>query len=246
MAITQSTNLKSNTGFNKNAQLLLRSSAKAVINAPIDKIDIPEWLFALTDEEYQQCSKAHIAAGATRTPDGSKRIEINVEQVGPGLMVQHWTEDIAEKQHCRLVSLSDMFVQQERTKMQLTWDTSVRPLSENSCEFTDTISVFETDEYLAFVKKSGASPEQMRDETQRALDAHNAEGNTQFRQEHREESLIDCRQSRVISMRKKRHSSSQLRQSERRSWLISAGHTSGPGSISPGVALQTCYSEEFP
>jgi len=95
-------------------------------------------------------------------------------------MVQHWTEDIAEKQHCRLVSLSDMFIQQERTKMQLTWDTSVRPLSENSCEFTDTISVFETDEYLTFVKKSGASPEQMRDETQRALDAHNAEETPNF------------------------------------------------------------------
>ena len=76
------TNLKSRTGFNKNAKLLLRSSAKAVINAPIDKIDIPEWLFALTDEEYQRCSGAHIAAGATRTPDGSKRIEINVEKVG--------------------------------------------------------------------------------------------------------------------------------------------------------------------
>ncbi len=128
------TNLISTENFNENARLIVRSSAKAVINAPIGKIDIPEWLFALTDEEYQRCSVAHIAAGATRTPDGSKRIEINVEKVGPGLMVQHWTEDIAEK----------------------------------------------TDEYLAFVKKSGASPEQMRDETQRALDAHNAEETPNF------------------------------------------------------------------
>jgi hypothetical protein len=40
--------------------------------------------------------------------------------------------------------------------------------------------VFETDEYLAFVKKSGATPEQMRDETQRALDAHNAEETPNF------------------------------------------------------------------
>jgi hypothetical protein len=87
------TNLKSNTGFNKNARILLRSDFKAVIHAPVDKIDIPDWLFALTDEEYQQCSIAHIAGGATRTPDG-KRISINVEVVGPGLMMQHWTEDI--------------------------------------------------------------------------------------------------------------------------------------------------------
>src|SRR6266850_5906085 len=174
------TNLKSNASFNENARLLVRSSAKAVINAPIDKIDIPEWLFALTDEEYQRCSVAHIAAGATRTPDGSKRIEINVEKVGPGLTVQHWTEDIAEKEHCRLVSRSDMFAQQERVKMQLTWDLIVKPLSGNTCEFTDTISVFETDDYLAFVKKSGAPPEQLRDAVQRALDAHNAEETPNF------------------------------------------------------------------
>jgi hypothetical protein len=102
------TNLISTANFNENARLIVRSSAKAVINALIEKIDIPEWLFALTDEEYQRYSVAHIAAGATRTLDGSKRIEINVEKVGPGLMVQHWTEDIAEKQHCRLVSLSDV------------------------------------------------------------------------------------------------------------------------------------------
>jgi hypothetical protein len=173
------TNLKSETGVKENARLLLRSDSKAVIHAPVDKIDIPEWLFALTDEEYQQCAVAHIAGGATRTPN-DKRVSINVEMVGPGLMVQHWTEDIAEKQHCRLVSLSDMFAQQERTKMQLTWDLSVKPLSENSCEFTDSISVFETDEYLAFVEKSGASPEQVKDTIQRAIDAHNAEETPNF------------------------------------------------------------------
>jgi hypothetical protein len=174
------TNLKSNTGFNKNARLLLRSNAKAVIHAPVEKIDIPEWLFALTDEEYQQCSTAHIAGGATRTPDGIKRISINVETVGPGLMVQHWTEDIAEKQRCRLVSMSDMFAQQERVKVQLTWETTVKPLSESTCEFTDSISMFETDEYLAFVEKSGASPEQVKDTIQRAIDAHNAEETPNF------------------------------------------------------------------
>jgi hypothetical protein len=45
------TDLKSNTGLNKNAPVLLRSDSKAVIHAPVDKIDIPEWLFTLTDEE---------------------------------------------------------------------------------------------------------------------------------------------------------------------------------------------------
>jgi hypothetical protein len=36
----------------------------------------------------------------------------------------------------------------------------VKPLSESSCYFTDSISMSETEDYLAFVEKSGASPEQ--------------------------------------------------------------------------------------
>jgi len=111
------TDLKSNAGLDKNAPPLLRSDSKAVIHAPVDKIDIPEWLFTLTDEEYQQCSIAHIAGAATRSLDG-KRMSINVEMAGPGLMVQHWTEETAEKQYCRLVSLCEMFVQQQRSKVQ--------------------------------------------------------------------------------------------------------------------------------
>ena len=57
--------LKPKTGLDKNAPLFLRSASKAIICAPVDMIDIPEWLFTLTDEEYQQCSVAHIAGGAT-------------------------------------------------------------------------------------------------------------------------------------------------------------------------------------
>jgi hypothetical protein len=172
-------NLKSKTGLDKNAPLLLRSDSKAVIHAPVDKIDIPEWLFSLTDEEYQQCSIAHIAGAATRSPDG-KRMSINVEMVGPGLMVQHWTEEIADKQHCRLVSLSDMFIQQQRSKMRLAWDTTVKLLSASSCEFTNSLLVFETDALLAFFENGGAPPEQVRDALQRALDAHNEEETPNF------------------------------------------------------------------
>ena len=173
------TDLKSNAGLNKNAPPLLRSDSKAVIHAPVDKIDIPEWLFTLTDEEYQQCSIAHIAGAATRSPDG-KRMSINVEMAGPGLMVQHWTEETAEKQHCRLVSLSDMFVEQQRSKVQLSWEMTVKPLSNSSCEFTNSIFLFETDALLAFFENGDAPPEQARDALQRALDAHNEEETPNF------------------------------------------------------------------
>ena len=140
---------------------------------PIDKVDIPEWLFSLTDEEWQQCSAAHVAGGASRTPDG-KRVFINVELVGPGLMVQHWTEDIAEKHHSRFGSISDMFVQGERTTVQLEWDMTVKPLSETTCEFTDSVTIFETDGYLTFVEKSGVPADQLKADVEQMLDGHNA------------------------------------------------------------------------
>ena len=80
------------------------SSFKAVINAPIDKVDLPDWVFGIPDAEYQRCSPAHIAAGASRTADG-KRMCINVEMIGGSIVVQHFVEDAAEPHHVRLVSL---------------------------------------------------------------------------------------------------------------------------------------------
>ena len=60
--------------------------------------------------------------------------------------------------------------------------------------------MFETDEYLAFVKKSGASLEQMRDETKRALDAHNAEETPNFAKSI-ESKALSTRVARAARMR---------------------------------------------
>jgi hypothetical protein len=141
-------------------------------------IDIPEWLFTLTDEEYQQCSVAHIAGGVTWSPDG-KRVSINVEMIGSVLLVQHWTEDAADKVHSRLVSRSDVFAPQ-RAKMQLVWDMAVKPLSATSCEFTNSLFLFETDDLTAFVERSGGPAEQVREALQRTIDDHNAEETPNF------------------------------------------------------------------
>jgi len=45
---------------------IVDSSFTAIINAPIGKIDIPAWAFALPDHEYQGASPAHVAAGFTK------------------------------------------------------------------------------------------------------------------------------------------------------------------------------------
>jgi hypothetical protein len=57
---------------------------------------------------------------------------------------------------------------------------TVKPLSESSCEFRDAITVFETQEYLAFVAKSGVPAEHMKAGVKQALDAHNAEETPSF------------------------------------------------------------------
>jgi hypothetical protein len=89
--------------------VIAKAVADAAIHAPVGSIDLAEWVFTLTDSEYQACSQNHIAAAATRTPEG-KRMSINVERVG-NLMVQHYVEDLAERSACRLVSQSDSIAQ---------------------------------------------------------------------------------------------------------------------------------------
>jgi hypothetical protein len=41
------------------------STVTHIIKAPLEKVNIADWLFNLPDAEYQRCSHAHIAAGHT-------------------------------------------------------------------------------------------------------------------------------------------------------------------------------------
>jgi hypothetical protein len=102
-------------------ETLVESSFSATINAPIEKIDIPEWCFSLPEAEYQACSPAHCSAGVTIAPDG-KRMSINVEVLGGSPMVQHYVEDISKPDHLRLVSNSDVFTPTGRIKVGVIWD----------------------------------------------------------------------------------------------------------------------------
>ncbi|MFZ0719199.1 MAG: hypothetical protein WAN02_34115, partial [Mycobacterium sp.] len=71
--------------------VIAKSVAEATIHARLAAIDLTEWVFTLTDSEYQACSKNHIAAAVTLTREG-KRMSINVENVG-NMMVHHYVED---------------------------------------------------------------------------------------------------------------------------------------------------------
>jgi hypothetical protein len=133
---------------------LVESSFSAVIHAPIERVDIPAWCFSLSEAEYQWCSPAHYSAAVTTAPDG-RRLSINVEVIGGSLMVQHYREEVSERGHLRLVSESDVFTPNGRTKLDVTWDLRVTSIDASSCEFTNTVRSAATPELIELLTRQG-------------------------------------------------------------------------------------------
>jgi hypothetical protein len=67
----------------------------------------------------------------------------NVEEIGGNLTVQHYVEDIAEKQLCRAISSSDVFANGNRTTPHVAWELIAKPLSDITCEFTNVVLVYD-------------------------------------------------------------------------------------------------------
>ncbi|MFG2883239.1 hypothetical protein ACGFYV_13210 [Streptomyces sp. NPDC048297] len=134
-----------------------QSTFTATINAPLNTVDIAKWLFGLPEAEYQRCAPPdHIACGSTITDDG-RPMSINVEQVGPTLMVQHYVGEITEPHHCRLVSLSDLFTPYGRYNAQVIWDLSVTAVDADRCRFTNSVTAHPADNYLAALEEHGVA-----------------------------------------------------------------------------------------
>jgi len=151
---------------------LVDSSVSATIHAPFENIDIPSWCFTLAEAEYQACSPAHCSAGTTTSPDG-RRMSINVEIIGGSLMVQHYVEDIAERDHLRLVSESDVFTPTGRVKIAVIWDLQVKRVDDTTCEFTNTVRSSATPQLLEFLGKQGIPFDVFRAARRPMSEAHN-------------------------------------------------------------------------
>lgn len=169
--------------------VMSESSAESVIHVPIDAIDLTEWVFTLTDDEYQACSKVHIAAGATVSRDG-KRMSINVEYVGR-LLIQHYVEGISERAHCRLVSLSDAFGASfdERSRSDVMWEFAVEDMDGARCRFINHVKVTAVPGWEEGLKKQGLTLEQAQERSQINLAAHNQEETPLFAQDIQRKAL---------------------------------------------------------
>jgi hypothetical protein len=152
---------------------LAESAFSHIINAPVERVDIADWLLHLPSAEYQRCCpSAHIAAGMTTTDDGIP-MSINVELIGDSLMVQQYTGEIIGPDHCRLVSTSEVFSPLGRTTSHVMWDLSVEPIDAHSCEYVNHVKATATDEFLAFIEERGIPFEQVAAARQEASVAHN-------------------------------------------------------------------------
>jgi hypothetical protein len=158
---------------------LSQSIVTATIQAPIEKVNIGDWLLHLPDAEYQRCSTAHIAGGSS-TSDNRRPMSINVETIGDAFVVQHYVAEIHEPHFCRMVSISDSVSPAGRTKLQVVWELSVKKIDDQSCEYTNHVHSTAIDQTLEFLKAHNISFETARDARQRASHAHNQEETPKF------------------------------------------------------------------
>lgn len=153
-----------------------------MINAPIERVDIADWLFHLPNAEYQRCCPpAHIACGATTTDDG-RPMSTNVEVIGENLMIQEYVDEVTDRDHCRMVSTAEVFTPLGRTKLQVVWELNVQPLDDHSCEFTNHIMGIATAEFLALLDEHNVSVERAAATEQEAATAHNEKETPLFAQ----------------------------------------------------------------
>jgi hypothetical protein len=80
----------------------MKFTQQAVINAPVEQVDLEDWLFTLSDSDYQATAKGHKAAG-TVTTDGVRGM-VNVESIGNVLIVQHYLKVKADSTHVEMLS----------------------------------------------------------------------------------------------------------------------------------------------
>ncbi|MBE8518433.1 hypothetical protein ILP97_13115 [Amycolatopsis sp. H6(2020)] len=80
----------------------MKHTGHTTLAAPIERIDLANWLFTLSDTDYQACSRGHRAAGVF-VQDGVRGM-VNVEAMGGHLIVQHYRELTATANHVEMLS----------------------------------------------------------------------------------------------------------------------------------------------
>ena len=158
---------------------LSHSSVTAIINAPIEKVNIADWLLNLPNAEYQRCSTQHIGAAISTTFDGEP-VSLNVETIGDALMVQHYVATVYRPDYCRMLSISDSITKNGRTKVQVLWELKATIIDDNTTLYTNEIHATATPEMFEYMKEHGIDLASAASSRQAASDAHNHEETPNF------------------------------------------------------------------
>ena len=161
-------------------QILSQSAYSHEIDVPLAAVDIAEWLFTLPEAEYQRCCVPdHIAAGVTTTDDG-RRMSINVEMIGTGLVVQHYVADEATASYCRMNSISDVFTANGRTQVNVIWELIAEDAGNGRTRYTNRVTCYPTDVFMDFIQQHGQTFEQAAAARQAAGGDHNSRETPHF------------------------------------------------------------------
>lgn len=154
-------------------KILSQAAFSAEIDVPLASIDIGEWLFSLPEAEYQRCCPPdHIAAGVTTTDDG-RRMSINVEMIGTGLVVQHYIAEEVTPSYCRMNSISDVFTPAGRTQVNVIWELIGEAIEGGRTRYTNRVTSHPTDAFMRFIAEHGQTFEQAAAARQAAGGDHN-------------------------------------------------------------------------
>ncbi|EJC66499.1 hypothetical protein Rleg5DRAFT_2216 [Rhizobium leguminosarum bv. viciae WSM1455] len=135
--------------------ILSQSAYSAEIEVPLEMVNIADWLFNLPEAEYLRCCPPdHIAAGVTWTDDG-RRMSINVEQIGSGLVVQHYVAEVAEPAYCRMNSISDVFTANGRTQVNVVWELIAEKVDDSRTRYTNRVTAHPTEAFMDFLAEHG-------------------------------------------------------------------------------------------
>lgn len=154
-------------------RILSQSAFSAEVDVPIERIDIPDWLFTLTEAEYRRCCPPdHISCATTATDDG-RRMSINVEMIGSGLVVQHYVAEETTPTYCRMNSISDVFTAAGRTQVNVIWELIAEAIDGGRTRYTNRVTAHPTDAFMAFIAEQGLTYDQAAAARQAAGGDHN-------------------------------------------------------------------------
>ena len=100
-------------------------------------------------------------------------MSINVAMIGRTLMIQHYVTDTATPIFCRMLSVSEAFTPNGRTRAQVIWTLSMKRIDDKSCKFTNSVIAHPIAQFMKFIAQHKISFEDAAVARQRFDGDHN-------------------------------------------------------------------------